>query len=171
MKFCKKSEKNLYASHRLCTDHFKPEDLRKHLKCVVVHEKAIPCIYTVKGQFLTVENASKINDDNICSIITEQISDPENHNMNGSYLPSNNCLTPFRQKEDVCCSSKKKHLDFDSIELVSNDDTEIGNCEIPPNNCLTELATELVSNDGIDSTIPIQELPVRITSFKYLCLI
>lgn len=127
MKFCKKSEKNLYASHRLCTDHFKPEDLRKHLKCVVVHEKAIPCIYTMKGQFLTVENASKINDDNICSIITEQISDPENHNMNGSYLPSNNCLT--------------------------------------------ELATELVSNDGIDSTIPIQELPVRITSFKYLCLI
>ncbi|KAL6420641.1 hypothetical protein ACFW04_014259 [Cataglyphis niger] len=141
-------EKNIYDSHRLCTDHFKPEDLRKRSRCVVVQAEAVPCIYFMKAEFSTVENASKSNDDNICSIGIMS-NDPRNDNINVNYLqsttvienmdsdpihytgigkfkkiPPNNCLILLIQ-EGAYCNSKKRRLDSDSIELISNDSMPI----------------------------------------------
>jgi len=84
-----------------------------------------------------VKNACKINNSNICS--TEIMSNDPMNNSDENYLPLNNCLTSLRQKEDTYRNSKKRRLDFDTTELLSNDGTEMDNREISPNNCLTPL--------------------------------
>ncbi|XP_029678795.1 uncharacterized protein LOC115244921 [Formica exsecta] len=145
LNFCKKSEKNLYDSHRLCTDHFKPEDLKKRSRCVVVQAEAVPCIYSTDDDNICSTGImnSDLKNDNIIAVnysqsttVTENIdSDPAHCTGIGNCeIPLDDCLTSLIREEDAHCSSKKERLDSDFSELVSN--------------------------DGIDSTIPIQKLPV-----------
>ncbi|XP_071570629.1 uncharacterized protein [Temnothorax nylanderi] len=188
LKFCNKTEKNLYDSHRLCTDHFKPEDLRKRSRCIVVQPEAVPCIYIFGGgtpPSTFVGNASKTDDGNICSTgITN--SDSSNDNINVvNYSQSTTAVTEnithtSPNRITSSCGTRKKSQDFAKEDMSSMDVnvdvdpvhcTEIGNCEILPNNCLTPLKRRkdahcsskrkrLDFNDSIDSTIPIHELPV-----------
>lgn len=73
--------------------------------------------------------------------VTDIDSDPAHCTGIGNCeIPLDHCLTSLIREEDAHCSSKKERLDSDFSELVSN--------------------------DGIDSTIPIQKLPVSITSLK-----
>lgn len=68
------TEEELYTSHRLCTDHFKEDDLDKHAKHIRIKQVAVPCIYTYKSVTCVIANAIAVNNtsSNMASNVSEE---------------------------------------------------------------------------------------------------
>lgn len=96
------------------------------------------------------------------------------HKYSSNQITSSFCGT-LRESQDVA-TEDMSGMDVDPDDVDPAYCNEIGNCEIPLNNCLTPLKrqknayysnkrkclqfhTELDSDDGIDSTIPMYESP------------
>lgn len=159
MKFCRKSEKYLYDSHRVCTDHFKPEDLRKHSRCTLIQPEAVPCIYPVNEVFLKIENFSDDTDnkDNICVTNNDSESQAVNDNINVNYSQS----TTVTESEYYFCSYIYLNVKWLYLILFK---WQIGaHCsKVHERKCLN-FHSNLVSNDDIDLKIPIHESSVSVT--------
>lgn len=187
LKFCKRREEDMCISHRLCTDHFKPEDLTKHFRRTLVRPEAVPCIYLLRAHVYV----QSTENDQICSTGIASSDSTTDINI-AVYSQSTTAIDSVASETDVLCASsnliksttcststESQDLAEDDADGINVDYTYSGTIEgnyETPVKCQTPLMRQNVHSsakrkhldfqtesvdESIHSNIPDNELQVR----------